>query len=70
MEEGTLEGVLGIHGIHVWPALPAGLITSRVSILACPVQGTLGAVCQAERQMTWLTKWRQAAPCLPIEPWQ
>ncbi|CAL5224261.1 g6919 [Coccomyxa viridis] len=29
VEEGTLEGVLGIHGIHVWPALPAGLITSR-----------------------------------------
>ena len=39
VEEGALEGVLGVHGIHVWPALPAGLITSRVSLLAWPVQG-------------------------------
>ena len=30
VEEGALEGVLGVHGIHVWPGIPAGIITSRV----------------------------------------
>jgi len=30
VEEGAVEGVLGIHGIHVWPGLPAGTIASRV----------------------------------------
>lgn len=30
VEEGALEGVSGIHGIHVWPNLPAGVIGSRV----------------------------------------
>ena len=58
MEEGTLEGVLGVHGIHVWPALPAGLITSRVSVLAWPVRGILRAVCRAEGQMAWLSSMR------------
>lgn len=31
VEEGALKGVSGIHGIHVWPPLPAGIIASRVS---------------------------------------
>ena len=32
VEAGALEGVLGIHGIHVWPGISAGIITSRVII--------------------------------------
>ena len=31
VEAGALEGVLGVHGIHVWPGIPAGIITSRVT---------------------------------------
>ncbi len=30
VEAGALHGVLGVHGIHVWPGIPAGIITSRV----------------------------------------
>lgn len=33
VEEGALEGVAGIHGIHAWPSLPAGVIGTRVSQL-------------------------------------
>ena len=40
VEEGALEGVLGIHGIHVWPGIPAGIITSRVTA-ATPSPDTL-----------------------------
>jgi metal-dependent amidase/aminoacylase/carboxypeptidase family protein len=29
VEEGALEGVQGVHGIHVWPEIPAGLIGSK-----------------------------------------
>ena len=31
VEEGALKGVLGVHGIHVWPGLTAGTVASRVS---------------------------------------
>ena len=31
VEEGVMEGVLGIHGIHVWPHLDSGVISTRVS---------------------------------------
>lgn len=31
VEEGALEGVLGVHGIHVMPIYPSGIITSIVS---------------------------------------
>lgn len=30
VEEGALEGVLGVHGIHVMPIYPSGVITSIV----------------------------------------
>ena len=30
VEEGALEGVLGAHGIHVWPTIPSGTIASKV----------------------------------------
>ena len=31
VDEGIMEGVLGVHGIHVWPHLPSGTISTRVS---------------------------------------
>jgi metal-dependent amidase/aminoacylase/carboxypeptidase family protein len=31
VEEGALKGVLGVHGIHVWPGLTAGTVASRAS---------------------------------------
>ena len=30
VDEGVMEGVLGIHGVHVWPNLPSGTISTRV----------------------------------------
>lgn len=33
VEEGALEEVSGIHGIHVIPFLPAGIVASRESQL-------------------------------------
>lgn len=31
--EGALEGVAGVAGLHVWPGLASGVISSRVSRL-------------------------------------
>ncbi|GLI70018.1 hypothetical protein VaNZ11_014752 [Volvox africanus] len=33
IEEGALRGVGAIHGLHVWPALPAGVIGTRPGVL-------------------------------------
>lgn len=33
VEEGALDGVSVVHGIHVWPSLPAGVIGTRVSVI-------------------------------------
>lgn len=35
VEEGALDGVSGIHGIHVMPIYPSGVITSIVSFSYC-----------------------------------
>ncbi len=32
VEEGALEGVIGIHGVHVMPIYPSGVITSIASL--------------------------------------
>ena len=47
VEEGALEGVLGVHGIHVWPGIPAGIITSRVISPASHTYDTLLLQAQA-----------------------
>lgn len=31
LEEGALDGVEGIHGVHVMPFIPSGVITTKVS---------------------------------------
>ena len=36
VEEGALEGVLGIHATHVMPACPSGVVASIVSPAHCP----------------------------------
>lgn len=41
MEEGALEGVAAVHGIHVWPPLPAGIIGTRVSTQPCMTEHVL-----------------------------
>lgn len=28
-ESGLLEGVLALHGIHVWPDIPSGVMSSK-----------------------------------------
>ncbi|KAK9797378.1 hypothetical protein WJX73_007694 [Symbiochloris irregularis] len=33
VEEGALEGVAAVHGIHVWPPLPTGIIGTRVGTI-------------------------------------
>ena len=35
VEEGALEGVLAVHGIHVWPNSPSGTILSKVMSRLC-----------------------------------
>ena len=32
VEEGALEGVAAVHGLHVWPSLPAGIYGTRVRV--------------------------------------
>lgn len=31
-ESGVLEGVKALHGLHVWPDLPSGVIASKVHV--------------------------------------
>ena len=45
MEEGALQGVLGIHGIHVWPGLPAGTVASRVGLPRAAPAWSLRCAC-------------------------
>ena len=34
VESGVLEGVKALHGLHVWPDLPTGVLASRVEVSA------------------------------------
>ena len=43
MDEGALEGVLGVHGIHVWPEEAAGTISSKASRPVFPAPSILEA---------------------------
>lgn len=36
VEEGALEGVIGVHGVHVMPIYPSGVITSIASLPILP----------------------------------
>ena len=49
VEEGALKGVLGVHGIHVWPGLTAGTVASRVSSFIFSVSASTGQVQQYVR---------------------
>ena len=36
VDEGALQGVSAVHGLHVWPSLPSGTIASKVCHLDVP----------------------------------
>ena len=57
VEEGALKGVTAVHGLHVWPPLPAGTLGTRVR--AC-IEGFVqcaGACLLALQNLLMACKW-------------
>ena len=45
IEAGVLDGVSGASGLHVWPELPSGVISTKVNIEIASQIGQILRVC-------------------------